>query len=192
MDEAVGQPKQRRGVQFEDQHGRRWHATIERSTGHSVGAMQPMFKTPLTIPAKYVKHDKDDDHKIEIQYQAWIRDVEMGNRNWEAALRKEAKRLGVAGTIEGLISNPPQELLDEIGPRPKVVNTEVIMAAEAGNMWINHGEGDMPEQAKQYFPNWGEEVETHNTSEGVAVSDPWAVPPAKEKSGFQKILTGTD
>jgi hypothetical protein len=163
--------------------------------------MQPLFKSPLEVPMKYVKHDPLDSHKIIIHYQRWINEVELGNKNWEAALRLSAQKLGVQGTISALIANPPQELLDEVGPRPEVINAEVIRAAEAGNPWIIHEEGEMPPQAAQFFPNYGQEPEpTHITPEGVNVYDPWAAQGEKpvekpveepvEDDGWRAEMTG--
>ena len=174
-----GQPNMRRGAQFIDQHGRRWDADIEMRTGHSIGSPRPMFTAPLVVPEKYVTHDPLDSLKILINYQRWIRDVDKSNTDWESNVRLAAQKLGAQGTISDLIANPPPELRDMVGPRPAVISKEVIQAAEAGNDWILTGEGEIPEQARQFFPDWGIKRETVLTAEGIAAFDPWA-PPIEE------------
>ena len=186
----IGQPNNRRPAEFSDQHGRLWHATTEMRTGHAVGPLTPMFTSPLEVESRYVKHDPLDSHKVHIDYQRWIRDVREATDNWDQAIRMTAAQMGVEGTISELIANPPPEILDKVGPRPVVMSVEVIQAAEAGNAWILHGEGEMPERAKQFFPDPALVPETTVlTDEGVSVSDPWAEKPKKGK-GWKDRLSG--
>lgn len=128
------QRDQRRGQMFKDQHGRRYHATIELRTGHPVGQLEPQFRAPLMPPAKYQELDKDPErpYDVFVNYERWEQDIRTDRAEWEREGRQRSLKM------YGDKYNPAEaftsEVLDIIGPAPQAV--EPVIAARQGNPWI--------------------------------------------------------
>lgn len=133
--ENWSQRNQRRsGVIFHDQHGRRYHATIEIKTGHPTGPIEALFQAPLMPEQKYLRVGTDPErpYALEVNYTAWLTDLRTGHREYETEARKLARKM----YRDRFDANDflTEEVVDIIGPAPQHV--EVVLAARQGNQYV--------------------------------------------------------
>jgi hypothetical protein len=128
------QAKQRREMMFRDQHGRRYHATIEIKSGHPCGPIAPQFQAPLATPMKYLglSTDPERPYDLNIKYDAWLADLRTDRAEWEAECRKLARALyrdkydpkdAFTAEVVSVVGAPPQHI-------------EPVLAAKQGNRWV--------------------------------------------------------
>lgn len=128
------QAKQRRGQMFRDQHGRRYFASIEISTGDPCGLIEPQFHAPLAVPHMYLERSPDEmrPYDLIVNYARWEADIQTERATWEKEGRQRAMKL------HGDAYDPTKpfsaQVLDIIGPPPQAI--EPIIAARQGNSWV--------------------------------------------------------
>jgi hypothetical protein len=122
------------GAIFRDQHGRRYHATIEKRTGHPCGLIEPQFQAPLMPPQMYLKVGTNPErpYDMPIDYESWERDARAQHTEWTDAARKISRHL----YQDKYNPNEPftREVRDLMGDAGQPV--EPIIAARQGNAWV--------------------------------------------------------
>lgn len=147
---STDQRRKRAYAIYTDQHGRAWGAVIENKTGDPAGPMEPQFSAPLRPMDKYITVNSAR-RQVVIRYADVIRDIEEANADWDLALREYARKNYGTKAPEA-IANPPADLLDLVGPRPKE-RREPWEAAMQGNKWVLGLAPKKPEWAKEFFPD---------------------------------------
>lgn len=146
MAQITSQADQRRAVKYTDQHGRRWFAEVEKSTGQPCIPLQPEFVAPIVPPRKYVKTDPEIPGRVVINYPAWIKDLQEADTAWW----RDAQIVGAAEHKEHFNPNEPfsQTIINKMGERPRVPRCRTpimsnrgdaalpVVAASQGNAWI--------------------------------------------------------
>lgn len=152
------QATKRRYQLYTDQHGRKWGAPVEKSTGEPCGLMEKQgWTAPLLPPDKYIAIDAINN-TLDIDYQAWIKDTDEAHAYWHTILREHAGRIYGQGGIGPAIENPQPELLDMVGPKPHD-SREPIEAMMLGNKWILGQTDAKPAWAEEFFPTLTPESE---------------------------------
>lgn len=146
---------------YTDQHGRTWGAVIENRTGDPCGPLEPQFVAPLRPNDKYITINSRR-RQLVIRYADIIRDIEEATAGWDSQLRDYARKNYGTKAPEA-IKNPPADLLDLVGPRPKE-RREPWEAAMQGNKWVLGLTSAKPEWAMEFFPE-----------ESVSKSQPFAL-----------------
>ncbi len=154
------QATKRRYQFYTDQHGRRWGAVIEKSSGYPCSLLEPQsWRAPLLAEPKYMSIDAEEN-EVFIDYKTWIADDQQAQNDWNKLLREQAIKLYGQGAVTAALLDPQPELLDIVGPRPTEMKGP-LEAAMSGNKWIL-GLSDMkPEWAFEFCP-----VETEITEPG--------------------------
>jgi hypothetical protein len=134
---------------YTDQHGRVWGAVIENKTGDPCGPLEPQFSAPLRPDDKYITINSRM-RRVHIRYADIIRDIAEANENWESQLRDYARKNYGTKAPEA-IANPPADLLDLVGPRPRE-RREPWEAALTGNKYVLGLSTNKPDWAKEFFP----------------------------------------
>lgn len=135
---------------YTDQHSRVWGATIENKTGDPCGPLEPQFQAPLMPNDKYIRINSRQ-RRVFIDYEAILKDIEDADNDWDGQLRDWARK--TYGTeAPKAIQNPPPELLDIVGPKPRE-RKEPWEAAMQGNKWMLGESPKKPEWAKEFFPD---------------------------------------
>jgi hypothetical protein len=156
-----------------DQHGRPWHAEIEKDSGYPTGPVRPRFRVPqkaLLPPQKYLVFNAENPARLTVNYDLWIKDLETANREWEE--NRILMGVSMHGTAFDANGKTPIELLVLLGPKP--MSAAPVLAMKQGNKWALgevppadiHGQAlaqwtdgyeararaTMPPEAKAYFP----------------------------------------
>lgn len=132
--DGFSQRDQRSEQMFTDQHGREYHASIEKKTMHPTGPIQPQFRAPLMPPMKYIELSKDRrrPYDLRINYDQWIADLRTGHTEWKRAGEQLAMK------VHGDAYDPDRpftrQVLEVIGPKPQHV--EPVIAAKQGNAYV--------------------------------------------------------
>ena len=146
------QPTKRRYQLYKDQHGRRWGAPVEKSTGEPCGFLETQgWAAPLFAPSRFMKVDPIEN-TLDIDYEGWVRSVDEAHAEWEKLLREYAIQLYGQGGVTAAIAHPQPELLDRVGPKPKQLR-EPIEALMAGNKWMLGLSEIKPAWALEFFPD---------------------------------------
>ncbi len=126
LDRVADQARDRRGVRLEDQFGRWWGTSIEKSTGDPCCGISPFggWEDPLNTPNAYLLVPKHDDGmpipgKIRVAFPEWIASIKGSQDDWD-------KLIEVAGRIEYKNYTPADRaewaedpiLLRHAGPKP--------------------------------------------------------------------------
>lgn len=126
-DADQGQPSLRRPATFTDQHGRKWHGQVEKSTGYPVGQIHPLgWHAPFIPPqgTDTFKYSADDPTKFTINYEFLLDERHR-------AIEQLDKDRELAAVNRGWAPDDPekQEALDKIcGRRDAVKRPEIIVA----------------------------------------------------------------
>lgn len=155
---STDQRRKRSYAIYTDQHGRTWGAVIENKTGDPAGPLEPQFSAPLRPLDKYITINSNR-RQVVIRYADIIRDIVTANEEWDTQLRSYARKSYGTKAPEA-IANPPADLLDMVGPKPREMR-EPWEAAMQGNKWILGLSTAKPTWAKAYFPE--EVVKPKNT-----------------------------
>jgi len=146
---STDQSRKRSYAIYTDQHGRPWGAIIENKTGDPCGPLEPQFAAPILPNDKFVTINSRQ-RQLHIRYADMILDIEDADQAWDESLREHA--LKMYGMQAGkAITDPPPELLDLVGPKPKG-HREVWEAAMTGNKWILGETSAKPAWAEEFFP----------------------------------------
>ncbi len=126
------QADDRRGQNLWDQHGRKYHASMEKKSGFPVGAIQLLVSAPLEPDQKYLVLDPDNPAALTIDYPQWIRDRQVANQEYHTL----AIEVNTANNWSPLKEGEPypKHLIREIGKPPLPV--EPVVAAAQGNKWV--------------------------------------------------------
>lgn len=146
---STDQRRKRSYAIYTDQHGRTWGAVIENKTGDPAGPLEPQFSAPLRPADKYITVNSAR-RQVVIRYADIIRDIVTANDEWETQLRAYARR-SYGSEAPKAIANPPADLLDMVGPKPREMR-EPWEAAMQGNKWILGLSTAKPTWARAYFP----------------------------------------
>jgi hypothetical protein len=133
---------QRRSQNLRDDHGRAWHASIDKKSGGICGLIQHLFTAPdprLVPPQKYLSLDPDNSNLLHIDYDQWIRDLQEAETGHQA----EILRLK-------FYTNNPIEIAMMAGPGPTPVKP--VLAMKQGNLWALGLSDVRPPEADTYFP----------------------------------------
>lgn len=134
------------GEAFLDQHGRTWHAEVEKSTNAPASPYMPVdFDAPWLPPQYYMKfvrgkRDRDANgrpirlpYDILIAYDELMQDWRMAARQWEEEATKRA--LSKFGDNWDRAKGFPKEVLIDMGDRPGGL-LPVVEAASQGHPYI--------------------------------------------------------
>lgn len=135
---------------YTDQHGRVWGANIENKTGDPCGNLEPQFAAPVRPMDKYITVNSRR-RQVVIRYAEIIQDIVEAEQEWDSALRDHARKAYGMKAHEA-IQNPPPDLLDIVGPRPKE-RREPWEAAMQGNKWVLGLSPNKPDWATEFFPD---------------------------------------
>lgn len=177
------QETSRQWAEFLDQHGRRWGAMTENKSRHATGPFQPQFTAPWLPNQHYIDHLPGDMHRVAIDYdqmavdfdeamRMWVAEVQMHAANQPGVTVDEELAKARAGkplslVIAALCGPPPGSRDPKTGKYKGLPPKAVIAAAKAGNPWILGQSHEMPEAAREMFPDWGREKPRE------VVLDPW-------------------
>ena len=126
------QRNQKTETDFTEQHGSKYHATIEVKTGDPCGLIEPQFQAPLMPPQQFLKRVPRRPYSLQIDYAAWKAETREAWREWQKQGRDTARKLhGDAYNADRPFTG---EILDIIGPAPTPIDP--IIAAEQGNKWV--------------------------------------------------------
>ncbi len=135
-DQALG----RKNARLRDQFGRLWGTTIEKSTGDPCGEVAPFggWADPLNTPNVYIVVPKFKDGepmpgRVEVDFDAWVADVEINTKHWHEAIELMGKTKFPYATSEerdGWPTNP--HLTSEAGPLPSP-DIVTLRKAKAGD-----------------------------------------------------------
>lgn len=144
------QTRKRSYAIYSDQHGRVWGANIENKTGDPCGPLEPQgWSAPILPPERFITINSRQ-RQLFIRYDDIIRSIDQGNSEWFDSLREHAlKMYGMKAAAA--IEEPPPELLDMVGPKPKA-RREIWEAAMDGNKWILGQTPNKPAWADEFFP----------------------------------------
>lgn len=211
MAQITSQADQRRPVKYTDQHGRKWFAEVEKSTGQPCIPLQPEFVAPIVPPKKYVRTHPDLPGKVEIDYRTWVKDLQDADREWW----RTAQIVGAAEHKEHYDPHAPfsQTILNKMGERPRVPRTRtpanapmgasalVAIAAQQGNGWVlglEAPEGKtykMPAKLAEYFakpvtllPEFADEFE----GEAPVVEEPKKRGPGRPRKAELAVATAEE
>ena len=161
------QRNQRTETDFTDQHGRKYHATIEVQSGDPCGLIEPQFQAPLMAPQPFLMRVPRRPYSLHIDYAAWKAEVREAWREWQKQGRDTARKL------HGDAYNPNKpftgEILDIIGPAPTKIDP--IIAAEQGNKWVLGLTNVVDQRLWQFFapedrdPDYSDPAEEDYTNE---------------------------
>jgi len=171
-DYTSGQHTERDWRTFTDQHNRTWGASCSKKTGHPCGLLEKQFTAPLEVPHKYIKLDAEDSRIVIIDYNQWLRDIDGAVGSWKEKIQDAAMTLGIEGTVQSLIDDPPPAIIRFVGAKPNT-KKEPILAAKAGNAWVLGLSTVVPAKAMEFFPEYFEEVK---------IAEPDADPFAEEQT----------
>jgi len=179
-DYTTGQDLGREWRTFVDQHDRKWGASCAKKTGHPANLLEPQFTAPLEVPHQHIKVNPNDSRLVKIDYDGWIKGIKDGEQQWLDMVQKWVIDLGIQGTIQQTIDDPPPQILSLVGPRP-TRRTEPVLAAKAGNKWVLGLSTVVPEKAKQFFPEFFRDVpEVYAPADPFAEDEPTPDPFAEE------------
>lgn len=157
MAKERNQHEERRSRVVRDQHGRRYQAEIEKSTGHPVGGIIPLFKAPVIPPQERLRVDPEQPGRVVIDYVGWM---EQGKERWRdyLGMSRAAARKFHPENPEKYVRRPSSDMLELIGQPPFPM--ELIAACAQGkSRWVlglrdEHGrELPMPSWAEPFFPD---------------------------------------
>lgn len=192
------QPSHRRGNIWIDQHEREWGGTMSKDTGTPIGEIQPMGGTrhgerfgwtpvlyagrELRPGMEYLRFSEDRPNRVMIDYDRWRQDLLIANSRWSSEATNWATRFYGGGGIADALANPPQELLDVMGPKPMPV--DLVDAMEQGNRWILGLTPEKPDWVAQY-PGLGETLarKTKQFADAKQFPDAELVTAGKGKKG---------
>lgn len=155
------QAKARKYAFFRDQHGRRYGAPIEISTGDPCGPLEPQFVAPLVPSPDFMRLVANEDGRssIFIDYDGWIGEV----RNRVGSWQREVRKAMIARHRENY--HPDMKIdadvydLPTTGPEPSISakwnggTVQPLVAAKAGNKWVlGLTEVDDPRVSKYLAP----------------------------------------
>jgi hypothetical protein len=127
----MGQPSTRRPGRWTDQHGRKWHASVDKRSGGAVGPIQPLgWRAPWVPDQTYFRFSEDDHTKMTIDYQSMLDSRLAAHEAWDNEFRSAALKRG----WEPSDHEKRNSLIELVGPKPHPV--EPILAAMQGNKWI--------------------------------------------------------
>lgn len=144
------QADKRRSVTAHDQHGRRWEAVIEITTGEPCSTWMPLFSAPWFPPPQSVKRDPLNNARIVIDYAEILKRGRQDLQEYRAELRAHATRMPGVVDVEATVENPPAALLDLVGTGPEPV--QFAYAASIGNPWALGFDPEVPEWAAALLP----------------------------------------
>lgn len=139
------QADKRRNQIMTDEHGRKWFAVIEKSSGYPTGLVQPLFQVAdpqLIPPPKYLMFPPDEPGRILIDYVSWEADHRERQKEWDKL------RIQLTNLLPGGAANPA--IAQEMGPTP--MSWKVIRAMKQGNRWALGFTDKKPAEAEVYFP----------------------------------------
>lgn len=144
------QSRKRSYAIYTDQHGRPWGANIENKTGDPCGPLEPQGWHAPAMPLDRYISINSRQRKIFIRYDDMILDIEQAHEDWRQSLQGYATKM--YGMQAGAaIQNPPPELLNLAGEKPKG-RREIWEAAKTGNKWILGLNPTKPSWAEEFFP----------------------------------------
>lgn len=141
---------------FRDQHGRRWGADTEDSTGGPCGPLALLAKDPLVCappimpPQAYIRVTDVAAGELEINYDRWLESLDEALQDYEVFAFQQAEQLYKDQAAAMLQDMPPQLRL-RIG-RDRPMDRRVVLAMKAGNAWILGLSTDRPAWADQVMP----------------------------------------
>ena len=126
FDYTADQAKQRRGVRLEDQFGRWWGTSIEKTTGDPCSGIAPWggWTDPLNTPNAYLRVPKHEDGmpipgKLRVAFPEWIASVRGSEDDWDMAIQQAGKETYKITTREERLDWPNDPVLQGVaGPRP--------------------------------------------------------------------------
>lgn len=123
--DGFSQARQRRYVQYTDQHGRKWGANIEIATGDPTGHWDSP-SAPIVPDSQYLKRGTDParPYDLLIDYDRIIADKREALKEWDA--NADIQRMHKPDIT-------PLMLEKLLGPRPPAV--EPWIAARQGDKW---------------------------------------------------------
>lgn len=142
MAQIKTQADKRRPQAMTDDHGRPWHASVEKASGGITGLIQHLFDVPhpdLVPPQKYLSMDPENASHLRIDYDWWLRD-----------LKERAAEYATDRTRMGMLTSRPAELEALLGPPPK--SPKPVQAMQQGNLWALGLTNVKPPEAEEYFP----------------------------------------
>lgn len=148
MPKKRNQAEERRYSTFTDQHGRKWGAVVDKSTGQPVGVIEPKFEAPFMPHQSFFVFDPNEPTFV-IDYDAMIESRRARLKEWEDAGYTFALAEYGDKAVE-VMANPTPALLRYVGPKPDP--HEIPEAAKAGNKWVLGFHPTMPSWAEKYLP----------------------------------------
>lgn len=125
------QRNQRISTDFTDQHGRKYHATIEIKSGDPCGLIEPLFQAPVMPPQQFLKRVPRRPYDIVIDYDGWKREIRAAWAEWQSDGRAVGMKLH--GSAYDPSADFTFDILQVIGPAPTRI--EPVLACQQGNKW---------------------------------------------------------
>ena len=165
-----GQRTQRRSVRLEDQFGRLWGCSIEKSTGDPCTSINPFggWADPLGTPNAYLRIPKHDDGtprsgRIVVDFDRWIASVQGSMDDWNRLLE-------VAGKMEYRVYTAEERkkwrddpiLRAHAGPEP-TPSVETLKKAQAGDkdlLGLNAPKPVIPQKQRNRVSDWADFVQS--------------------------------
>lgn len=127
----MGQPSTRRPGRWTDQHGRKWHASVDIRSGGAVGPIQPLgWRAPWMPDQTFFRFSDEEHTQMTIDYQQMLDERLAAHESWSTEFRSAALKRGWSPDDE----EKRNSLIELVGPMPHPV--EPILAAMQGNKWI--------------------------------------------------------
>lgn len=137
----IGQQANRRAQFWKDQHGRRWHSTVDFKDVSQAPA-SPLYpvgwEAPIEPPQQYLRAFDANTQRygeIEVHYDQWLADTVAAWREREEA--KDRYSQGLAGGDPDmharLMARPTPALMGMLGREP--LHPNYVKACMAGDQW---------------------------------------------------------
>lgn len=162
LPKEVQQQDTMRGMTFTDQHGRKWSTVVSMKTLDPCAAMTPIgWRAPLPMmvpPQKYMTFRADEIGRVWIDYDRWITDLSMAEREYGVWVMQVAKQQFGAAALQK-IEAKDHGLRVLCGPPPQ--SSEIVKAMKSNeSQWvlgIPHTDGTprrRPAWADAYVEGW--------------------------------------
>ena len=182
---AGSQAAQRQDLNAEDQFGRAWSLTIEKSTGDPTGQItQAGWDDPLNTPQQYVrvprnKFGQPAHGRVEVQYPRWIQDHKADLQGWIQRVYACAQKFYPSGFDPKTIHEDPL-VAQAAGPQPWP-SVPVLEAAQKGHQGFL-GLAPLSRDDRQRLNRLTVEDMIRNVAETAhgMTAEPETAPPAEE------------
>lgn len=135
MAQTLTQAQRRRPQKLFDQHGRKWHTTLDIVANGPCAPINPDgWGAPLLPPQKYVKFQSENGMpSVTIDYDFWIAELTEAHKTYDQKLYDDALLLFGEGGPKHYEERSPA-LLRYTGLPPQPI--EPVKAAKQGNKWV--------------------------------------------------------